>query len=155
FQDVVDARQVLLGAFEFGLRKALSRFELADARSFLDDGAAILGFGAENLADAALLDDGVALGAEAGAHEDVLDVAQARDAAIDQVLAFAGSEQAPRDGDFARLAVLAFRDGPRAVSRGLVTVMLRVDERHGDVCHAQRLAVAGAGEYYIFHASAA
>ena len=63
--------------------------------------AAVLRLGAEDLPDAPLLDDGVALRAQAGAHENVLDIAQARRAAVDEVFALARTEQAPRDGDLA------------------------------------------------------
>ena len=104
FQNVEDARQVLLGAFQLGFRQALAGLELGDAGGFFDDRAAVLRLGAEDLADAALLDDGVAFGAEAGAHEDVLDIAQAGGVAVDQVFAFAGAEQAAGDGDLAVLA---------------------------------------------------
>ena len=55
----------------------------------------------QDLADAALLDDGVGFGAESAAHEDVLDVAEAGLAAVDQIFAFAGAEKAAGDGDFA------------------------------------------------------
>ena len=81
--------------------RRLRVLNLRDAGGFFDDGAAVLRLGAENLADAALLDDGVAFRPEAGAHEDVLNVAQAGRAAVDQVFAFAGTEQAASDGDFA------------------------------------------------------
>jgi len=59
--------------------------------------------GAEKLADALLADDGVALGTEAGAHEDVLDVAQAAELAVEEVFAFACAEEAASDDDFALL----------------------------------------------------
>ena len=62
-----------------------------------------VGLAAQDLPDAALLDDGVGLGPEAGAHEDVLNVAQAAELAVQQILAFAGAEQAARDRDLARL----------------------------------------------------
>ena len=100
FQNVEDARQVLLRAFELGFGQPLLGFEFGDAGRFFDHGAAVLRFVAEDLADAALLDDGVAFRTEAGAHEEVLDVAQAGDFAVDQIFAFAGPEQAARDGDF-------------------------------------------------------
>ncbi len=77
FENVEHARQILPRAFEFRFGQTLARFELADAGGFLDDGAAILRARAKNLTDAALLDDGIALRAQAGAHEDVLDIAQA------------------------------------------------------------------------------
>ena len=100
FQDVEDARQILLGAFQLGFGQALAVLELGDAGGLFDHGAAVLRLGAEDLADAPLLDDGVAFRAEARAHEDVLDVAQAGGVAVDQVFAFARPVQAAGDGDF-------------------------------------------------------
>ena len=103
FEDVVDAGEVLLRAFEAQLGETLLGFEAGDAGGFFDDGAAIVRLGAEQLADALLADDGVALRAEAGAHEDVLNVAQAAELAVEQIFAFAGAEQAACDDDFALL----------------------------------------------------
>jgi len=62
-----------------------------------------VGLAAEELADALLADDGVGLGAEAGAHEDVLNVAEAAELAVEQIFAFAGAEEAAGDDDFAFL----------------------------------------------------
>ncbi len=103
FQNVEHARQVLFRAFQLGFRQPLLGFEFADARGFFDDGPPVLRLVAQDLPDAALLDDGVAFGAQAGADEEVLDVAQPRDFAVDQVFALARSKQPPRDGDFAGL----------------------------------------------------
>ncbi len=103
FENVKHARQVLFGAFELRFRQALARFVLADAGGFLDHGAAVGWLVGENLADAALLDDGVALGTESGAHEEFLNVAQARGFAVDQIFAFARAVKAARDGDLGRL----------------------------------------------------
>ena len=102
-EDVVDAGQVELGVFQPSFGQPLARFVLGDAGSLFNDGAAIGGLAAEDLADASLLDDGVGLGAKAGAHEDVLNVAQAAELAVQQIFAFAGAEQAARDLDFAGL----------------------------------------------------
>src|ERR1019366_8133691 len=92
FKDVVDASQVLLGALEAQLGEAFAILEASDAGSFFNDGAAVVRLGAEELADALLADDCVALGAKAGAHEDVLNVAQAAELAVDQVFTLAGAE---------------------------------------------------------------
>ena len=75
FEDVVHAREILLGGFEAQFGEALLGLEAGDAGGLFDDGAAVVRLGAEELADALLLDDGVALRPEAGAHEDVLNVA--------------------------------------------------------------------------------
>ena len=105
FENVEHARKILFRAFQLRLGQPLLGFEFADARRLFDDGAAILRLVAENLPDAALLDDGVALRPQARADEKVLDVAQPRELAVDQVFAFAGAKQAARDGDFARLVI--------------------------------------------------
>ena len=75
--DVVHARKIQLGGFQLGFAEALLRLEFGDAGGFFDDGAAFHGLGGEDLADAALLDDGVGIGAESHAHEHFLNVAQA------------------------------------------------------------------------------
>ena len=78
FQNVEHARKILPRAFELRFRQPLARFVFADARRFFNDGAAVGGLVRKNLADAALLDDGVAFRAQAGAAEQILNVAQAR-----------------------------------------------------------------------------
>ncbi len=85
-------------------RSSARRFlglEAGDAGGFFDDGAAVLRLGGEELADALLADDGVGLAAEAGAHEDVLDVAEAADFAVEEVFGVAGAEEAAGDGELA------------------------------------------------------
>ena len=81
--------------------EALFGLEAGDSGGFFDDRAAVLGLGAEELADALLADDGVGLAAEAGAHEDVLDVAEAADLAVEEVFGVAGAEEAAGDGELA------------------------------------------------------
>ncbi len=101
FEDVVHAREILLGRFEAQLGETLLGLEAGDAGGLFDDGAAVVRLGAEKLADALLLDDGVALRAEAGAHEDVLNIAQAAELAVEQIFAVAGAEEAAGDDDLA------------------------------------------------------
>ena len=98
-EDVVDAREVDLGGLQAQFGEALLGLEAGDSGGLFEDGAAVHGLGAEDLADALLADDGVGLSAQAGAHEDVLNVAQAADLAVDQVLGVAGAEEAAGDGD--------------------------------------------------------
>src|ERR1019366_4581713 len=153
-QDVVDARQILLGAFQFGFGEALPSLELGNSGGFFDDAAAVLRLGAEDLADAPLLDDGVAFGTESGADEQILDVAQAGAAAIDEVFAFAGAIEAAGDGDFGVLGRVAAFHGLQFV-RGVFAIEVGIHQRHGDVGHAEGFAVARAGEDDVFHAGAA
>ena len=68
----------------------------------------------EDLANPALLDDGVAFGSEAATHEDVLDVAEAGEAAIDQIFAFTRAEQAAGDSDFALFVACVVDDAVTA-----------------------------------------
>ena len=153
FQDVEHARQILFRAFELRFGQALAGFVFADAGGFFDDGAAVGWLVGKNLADAALLDDGVAFRAEAGAHEEILNVAQAGGFAVDQVFAFARAVEAAGDGDLGGLVRMAvsvgvgFRGAMRSASGSAM--------RQGDLGHAERLAVAGAGEDDVFHAGAA
>ena len=101
--DVVDAREIDLRGFELGFRQPLLGFEFRDAGGFFDDGAALHGLGGENQADAALLDDGVGIRAQADAHEHFLNVAKPSDAAVDEVFALAGAIEPAADDDFAGL----------------------------------------------------
>ena len=113
--DVVDARQVLLRGFELELGGAAARLVLGDAGRFFDQRAALGRARRQDLADLALLDDGVRLDAEARVHQQVVDVAQPADLAVDQVLALAGSVQPAADLDVARderLLVEQLVDGP-------------------------------------------
>ncbi len=100
-EDVVDAGEILLGGFEAKFGETLFRLEAGDAGGLFDDGAAVVGLGGEKLADALLADDGVGFATEAGAHEDVLNVAETADLAVEEVLAVAGAEEAAGDGEFA------------------------------------------------------
>ena len=107
----------------------------------------------------ALFDDRVAFRAEAGTHEDVLNVAKAGLATVDQVLAFAGAEKAAGDGyfagficmgnfvDFWRLTFHRFGSGS--------VVVVWVDQDHGDSGHSHGFAAFGAREDDIFHAGTA
>ena len=103
--NVVDAGKIDLGGFELGFGKAPLRLEFRDSGRFFDDGAPVGRLRAENLADAALLDDRVGVRPEADAHEQILNVAQPRHAAIDEIFALPGAVQAPANDDFAGLQI--------------------------------------------------
>ena len=87
--------QVLLGVVELALRLHLAGAELRDARGLLQDPAALHRGRAQHGIDLALLDDRVGVVADAGVEEQLLDVAQADLAAVDEVLAAAVGMQAP------------------------------------------------------------
>ena len=100
--DVVDARQVLLRGLELELGRAAARLVLRDARRFFDQRAPLGRPRRQDLPDLALLDDRVGLDAQPRVHQQVVDVAQPADLAVDQVLALARSIQPPADLDVAR-----------------------------------------------------
>ncbi len=101
-QNVVHAREIDLGGLEFGLGQPPLGLVHGDAGSLFDDGAAVHGLGIQDLTDAALLDDGVAIRTQPHAHEDFLDVAQAGHTAVDEVFALAGAIQAATHDHFTR-----------------------------------------------------
>ena len=103
--NVVDAGKIDLRGFQLGFGKTPLGLELRDSGGFFDDRAAVGRLRAENLADAALLDDGVGVRSQADAHEQILNVAQPRHAAIDEILALPGAVQAPANDDFAGLQI--------------------------------------------------
>ena len=165
--EIVDAGEVLLRRFELELGLAAARLELGDAGGFLDQLAAIGRLRAEDLADLALLDDGVALHADADVHQDVLHVAQADGVAVDQVLALAGAIEAAADldvaGDRRRLDAVALPidavGGGLAVEAGQRAGLLR--PRHHaaqvqpDLGRGRRLAGVAAAEDHVLHPVAA
>src|SRR5262249_12412796 len=125
---------------ELQLRLAAPRAVLRDARGLLDDRAPLGRLRGEDLSDLALLDDRVRLRAEARVHEQLVDVAQATDLAVHQVLALA-------------VAVEATRDHPLRRTVGAVAVQARDLEVH--LGHLQRLAARAAVEDDVLHRRAA
>ena len=93
--DVVDACQVLLGGLELQLRGSPAGLVFRDPGCFFDQLAPIGRTRAEDLADFALLDDGVGLHADAGVHQQILHVLQSDDFAVDEVLALPRAIEAP------------------------------------------------------------
>ena len=75
-EDIVDAREILLCLFKTQFGETLLRLEACNAGGLFDNGAAIVGLRAKQLANALLLDDRVALRPQTCAHEDVLDIPQ-------------------------------------------------------------------------------
>ena len=91
------------GVRQLELRQPATGFEARNARRLLDERPAVYGTRAQELPDAALLDDRVVIGAEARAEEQVLHVPQPHHLAVEDVLALAVAEQFARDRDFAAL----------------------------------------------------
>ena len=103
-ENVVYAREIELRGFELRFGEAPLGLVHRDSGGFFDDGAAVHRLGVQDLADAALLDDGVAIGAEPDAHENFLDVAQARHAAVDRCTRSGPSDRAGGQRRFRRAA---------------------------------------------------
>ena len=110
--DVVDARQVLLRRFELQLGGAAARLVFRDARRFLDQLPAIGGARAQDLPDLPLLDHRVRHHPDARVHQQILDVLQAHDFAVDQVFAFTRPVEPARQLDVTHDQRLFF-DGQR------------------------------------------
>ena len=145
--DVGQSEQVLPRLLHLALGLLAALLVLGDPRGLLDEEAAILGPGAHDLPDPALLDDGVGLGSDASAEEQIGHVSQAHGRPVDEVLAGAVAKQAPGDGDLRVLCVLG-----RQV-RGFDAV--RVVEGDGHLGEAGRPTRIGAVEDHILHRLAA
>src|SRR5262249_3396633 len=127
-------------AFEFAEGFDLARLESADAGGFLEDGAAFLRRRLEQNVNAALLDDAVGIRAGAAAEKEVLDVLEAADLAVDEILVLAAAISAARDLHFLGLGGEMTAD---------------VVERHRDFGETQAAARRRAVEDDVGHLAAA
>ena len=135
-QEIGDADQVVLGAFELALRQTPPRLVLVDAGGLLDELAPFQGAAVHHRFHHALFDDGVGVGAHARVQQEVRDVLEAARHLVDLVLARARAEIAARDGD------LAVFDGQH---------LLAVVDRQRHLGHAEGLAGGRAVEDDVFH----
>ena len=87
FKNVIDPRKILLGIFETRLSQPFLGLEFGDARGLFDNGPAICGTAAQNLANASLLNQRVGLRSQARTHKQFLDVPQPAQFPIQQVFA--------------------------------------------------------------------
>ena len=170
--DVVDAEQVLLRRFELELRCTAPRLVLRHAGRFLDELPSIRRPRAQDHPDLSLLDDRVSLCTEPRVHEELVDVAQPADLAVDEILALAGPVQPPRHFDLAGNGLNNFfRGGVEAVAVAMMTVAVAVrllvgKRRARDALEhpaqtqphlrsGRRLARVAAAEDHVLHALAA
>ncbi|KAG1267514.1 hypothetical protein G6F65_013909 [Rhizopus arrhizus] len=142
-QDVFDARQVLarVGQAVFGLAAAF--LVARHAGRFFQEPPQFFRTRLDQAVDHALADDGVAASAQAGAQEDVVDVAASDLLVVDEIAAGAVPGQDAAHGDFGVGAPLA-GSAPFAVV-----------EHHFDRRPSGRLAVARAIEDDVLHGLAA
>ena len=141
--DVVDAREVLPCVSDpaFGFAAALLVF--GNARGLFEKDPQFLGLGVDDARNHPLLDDRVRARAEAGAEEEIVDIAAANGNVIDVVRGIAVAREHPLDR---QLGVLA----PLAADAALAVVEKELDRRAPD-----RLAIAGAVEDHVLHRLAA
>ena len=137
---VVDAQEVFLRAGELALRLLLAVAVARDAGRFLKDLAAFVALAGNDLGDAALPDDRVPVAAEAGVHEQLVDIAQAAGLAVDIIFALSAAVIAAGDHD---LGVLGVEDAGAVVK----------DERHLRKAHGA--ALFRAAEDDVLHLAAA
>ncbi|OQB95849.1 MAG: hypothetical protein BWX86_01052 [Verrucomicrobia bacterium ADurb.Bin122] len=138
--DVGHAREILVGEPELLQGLAALRFILGDAGGFFEDGAALLGFGGKDLVDLALRHDRVAGPADAGVHEQLLDVLQAARLAVEEVLALPVAVHAAHDLDLVKLAA---------------ELLLAIGQEQRDFAQLRRFAGVGALENDVLHLAAA
>ena len=137
---VVEALQVDRRLLEAALGGAAAIAIEPDAGRFLEQLATIVGTVGEQRVDHLALDDDAGVGAEAGAAQQVGDVAQPAGRAVQEVVALARAREAPRDDDFLE------RDREHAV------VVREVQRDFGDVHRASRRRPL---EDHLFHLRAA
>ena len=137
---VVDAQEIVLGLLQLPLGLLLPVAEAGDARGLFKDLATVSGLGGDDLRDAALADDGVAVAAQARIHEKRVDVLEAHGLAVDEVFALPAAVIAAGQHDL------------RAV--GIEDMGGVVDDQR-DLRKAQRAALLGAAEDDVLHLAAA
>jgi len=142
-QDVLDPGHVLARVGQAVLGLAAALLVARHARGLFQEHAQFVGPGLDDARDHALADDGVAARAQAGAQEDVMDVAATDLLVVDEIAAGAVAGQYPLDGDLAVLAPL-----PGRPALGIV-------EHQFDRGPRRRLAVDRAVEDHVLHGLAA
>ena len=137
---VVDAQEVFLRAGKLALRLLLAVAVARDAGRLLEDLAALVALAGDDLGDAPLPDDRVPVAAEAGVHEQLIDVAQAAGLAVDGIFALAAAVIAAGDHD---LGVFGVEDAGAVIE----------NERHLREAHGA--ALFRAAEDDVLHLAAA
>src|SRR5690606_3784788 len=138
--DVGDAGKVLVGEREFLQGLLALRFVFGDAGGLFEDGAALLGVGGEDLVDLALGHDRVGRAADAGVHEELLDVLQATGLAVEEVFAAAVAINAAHDLYLVKFAA---------------ELLFAVGEQEGNLAHLGGFAGVGALEDDVLHLATA
>ncbi len=115
-------------------------FVFGDAGGLLENGAALLGLGGEDLVDLALGHDRVAGSADTGVHEQLLDVFEAAGLAVEEVFAAAVAIDAAHDLDLVEFAA---------------ELLFAVGEEEGNLAHLGGFTGIGALKDDVLHLAAA
>ena len=139
FNFVVNAEKILLCLFQLPLRLFLPVTETGDAGGFLKDLPPVGALVRNDLGDAALADDGISIPAQAGVHEQIIDVLQPHLLPVDIVLALAAAVILAGKHDFAAV---------RIKNTGGVV------DNQADLGIAQGPPLLGAAEDHVLHLAA-
>src|SRR5215467_7514784 len=132
---VAHALEVLPGRLELALRLAALLLVARHPGRFLDEDASLPRLGGQDVVEAVLVHEGIGLGIDAGAREEILHVAEPADALVEEVLALPRAVEAPRDANLA----------PRHLEAAVVV------EDEPDLGQSNRLARSRAMEDDVFH----
>ena len=146
FDDVGQAHQILLGVFELAERFFFLVLVFADAGSFLENHAPVVGMGAEDLVNLALCHHRIAGPANAGIHEHLLDVAKPALGFVQQIFAGAVPVHAAGHCDFGEIKIDA---------RQRNQLRIHVGKSQVDFGKADRFAAVGTVENHVGHFGAA
>ena len=136
---VVDTEEILLRLFQLPLRFFLSVTKTGNAGGFLKNLPPVGALVGNDLGDAALADDGIAVPAQAGVHEQVVDVLQTHLLPVDIILAVAAAVILAGEHDLAAV---------RIKNVGGVVY------NQADLCIAQSTPLLGAAEDHVLHLAA-
>ena len=133
---VADAEQVVFGMGQLPLGLFLAVAVLGDTCRFFEDFPAVGTFQGEDLVDSALADIGIALPAQAGVHEQLMDVPQAGGLLVDVIFAITGAVVAPGDHDL--VGIVSQRP-------------VRIVQGQSGFRKAHRRTLLGAAEDHVLH----
>ena len=146
-EDVAQALEVAFGGGQAALGLVFAVAEPGDAGGFLKNFAPLARLGADDLGNAALADDGVAVAAKTCVQQQLVHVLEAHVLAVDRVFALAAAVVAAADRDFVgvhRKAVVRVVDGQ--ADGGVAHRAAGLGAAKDDVLHLARAAqLLGAG----------
>ena len=137
--DIPDAHQIFLAGVELALTLLLAVAELGDTGGLFEYLAPVGTLDRQNLVDAALSDDRIAVPSQAGVHEQLMDVLQSDGLAVQEEIALSAAVVPAGDHD---LAVFH-----RQTAVGIV-------HHQRDLTETQRISPGGTAENNVLHLAA-